>query len=194
MMGARGLRSWLRDCDGSASVEFVVIFLGFISIIVFVIEVTLYMFFMASLEKAAEAGVRYAVVSQPVVGIPANNVANGSTPAGTKCSQGGACNSFTTRTCSGTCSGTQFNRILKHMQGFNGAIRRQNVTISYAYAGIGFAGGPTVPVVTVAVSGVNYNTGVFGLLLNTVGDQTTLNQLQTLPARSATMTGEDLAP
>lgn len=193
MMARRSLPSWLRNRDGSASVEFVVVFMGFISIMFFVMEVALYMFFMASLEKAAEAGVRFAVTSPPVVGgLPSENARSGSTPYGTKCSTGGACTGFATRTCAGNCSGADFNRILAHMQGFNGAIRRQNVTITYVDAGIGFAGGPTVPMVTVRVSGVPYQTGIFGLLLQSVGSQPALQNLRTLPTRSASMTGEDL--
>jgi hypothetical protein len=194
-MIGRTLSSWLHNRDGSASVEFVVIFLGFISIMFFVMEVALYMFFMASLEKAAEAGVRFAVTSPPVVGgMPPQNVrATTTIPFGTKCSTFGACQDFSTRTCSGDCSGAAFNRILAHMQGFNGAIGRQNVTVSYSYAGIGFAGGPTVPMVTVRVSGVPYQTGIFGLLLQSVASQQALQDLRTLPARSASMTGEDLA-
>jgi len=72
------------------------------------------------------------------------------------------------------------------MRGFNGQIQASNVTITYVDAGIGFAGGPTVPMVTVTVTSVPYQTGILGLLLNATGN------LATLPSRSASMTGEDL--
>ena len=73
MTQRRSFSSFLRDGDGSTSVEFVVVFLGFIASFLFVVEVALYLFFMASLEKAAEAGVRAAVVSAPVVNIRDQN-------------------------------------------------------------------------------------------------------------------------
>ncbi|HEX5008586.1 MAG TPA: TadE/TadG family type IV pilus assembly protein [Hyphomonadaceae bacterium] len=186
-------QTFLRSEQGSATVEFVVIFMAFIAIVFFVVEVTLYMFFMASLEKAAQAGVRAAVVSSPVApGVPLT-IGRGATGIyGHKCSfSSTTCASIPTISCTGaTCDATGFTRILNHMQGFNGRIAANNVTITYADpgSGIGFAGGPSAPMVTVTVSGVPFQTGILGLLL---GDA---SGLATLPARSASMTGEDLAP
>jgi hypothetical protein len=174
-------------------VEFVVIFMAFIAIVFFVVEVTLYLFFMASLEKAAQAGVRAAVVSSPVApGVPLT-IARGDTGIfGRKCSATPTtCVPVPTTSCTvATCEPVGFARILDHMQGFNGRIEADDVTIIYgdAGSGIGFAGGPSVPMVTVTVSGVPFQTGILGLLL---GDA---SGLATLPARSASMTGEDLAP
>lgn len=191
----RPFSSFLRDGDGSTSVEFVVVFLGFIAIFLFVVEVTLYLFFIASLEKAAEAGVRAAVVSPPVVsGFPSTIARVGSATYGTKCAGTGACAPLSTFTCTGaSCRDTPFSRILAHMQGFNGRIRPENVTFTYSDAGIGFAGGPSVPMVTVTIRGVPFQTGILGLLLNQASDAAILDDLRTLPPRSASMTGEDLA-
>src|SRR5262249_16162455 len=115
---------------------------------------------------------------------------------GQKCSVSPSpCVSFATVSCTGTaCSAVPFNRILTHMRGFNSNIAAANVTISYTDVGIGFAGGPRVPMVTVTVSGVQYNTGLLGLLLTTAADKTLLNNVvKFMPARSASMTGEDLS-
>jgi hypothetical protein len=167
--------------------------MAFIAIVFFVVEVTLYMFFMASLEKAAQAGVRAAVVSSPVAaGVPLT-IARGDTGVfGHKCSVSPTtCADIPTISCTGaTCEPVGFTRILNHMRGFNGRIQADDVTITYSSAGsgIGFAGGPSAPMVTVTVSGVPFQTGILGLLL---GDA---SGLATLPARSASMTGEDLAP
>jgi Flp pilus assembly protein TadG len=189
------MRRWsparfIKSEDGATTVEFVVIFLGFVSIIFFVIEVTLYMFFLASLQKAAEAGVRAAVVSPYVVaGVPTTIAKTASGIYGYKCSSASApCATFATKTCTGSaCSAVPFNRILAHMRGFNGQIAAANVTVTYTDVGIGFAGGPTVPMVTVTVSGVQYHTGILGLLTSTFGG------VQSLPTRAASMTGEDMA-
>jgi Flp pilus assembly protein TadG len=186
----RGALRFLRSNQGSTTVEFVVIFLGFISIIFFVVEVAIHMFFMASLEKAAQAGARAAVVSPPVAaGVPLTITKTTAGIYGQKCSQTPSpCVPITTASCTGaTCSATEFTRILNHMRGFNGRVQANNVTVTYSDAGIGFAGGPTVPMVTVTVSGVPFQTGILGLLL---GDA---SGLATLPERSASMTGEDLA-
>jgi hypothetical protein len=190
------LPSWLRSDSGSASVEFVVVFLTFILIIFFVIEVTLYMFFLASVEKAVQAGVRVAAVSRPVVNVPLANEPDGVSFGQTCGALGETCNGFTSQ-CSSDCNGDSFDRILDHMRGFNGRIHQENVAVHYQYAGIGFAGGPTAPIVTVTVSCVPFQTGILGLLVGNLDNQFNPGgecaQLS-LPPRSASMTGEDLAP
>jgi hypothetical protein len=81
------------------------------------------------------------------------------------------------------------------MQGIFPKVLASNVTISYAGTGLGFAGGPVVPSVTVKISGVPY-----GTLLNTIMSNfmakggTTGNPFSAnLPDISVTMTGEDLS-
>lgn len=152
----------------------------------FVLETTLYLFFSASLEKAAQAGVRAAVVSTPVAaGVPATNARTAAGLFGAACPAN--CVGFNTVSCTGAaCTPAEFNRIFAHMDGFVGQLEPENVTITYDYAGLGFAGGPTIPVVTVTVSGVPYRTGVVGLLLSNTG------LLAALPTHSVSMTGEDL--
>lgn len=195
-MRERLFRNFLGDPRGSASVEFVVVFLGFIAIILFVVEVSLYMFFTASIEKAAEAGARAVAVSPRIIGsVPALNEPNG-TRNGEACGTTG-CARWNKRDCGpppdSLCSGATFNRVLAHMQGFNGRIRRQNVEVTYTYTGIGFAGGPSVPMITVTVKNVPFETGILGLLLRSTEDVPILDDLRTLPPRSASMTGEDMA-
>lgn len=185
-----------RDASGATTIEFVVVFMGFIAVIFFVLETVLYGFSMSSLEKAAQAGVRAAVTSEPVAaGVPERISKQTAGVFGYKCSDAAAqCITFGTATCTGgTCDPTGFNRILSHMRGFNGRIEAENVTLTYtdvntdgSALGIGFAGGPTVPMVTVRIDNVPYGAGIFGLLLS---DAT---GLATLPRRAATMTGEDL--
>lgn len=194
-MARRGHGSFLRSDNASATVEFVVVFMAFIAIVFFVVEVTLYLFFVASLEKAAQAGVRAAVVSAPIAsGLPSQTIkkAGDEYIYGYKCSHPSSpCETFAPVTCgSTTCSAAGFARILAHMQGFNGRIAAANVNVTYSDAGIGFAGGPLAPMVTVTVSGVPFQSGILGLLL----DPATTTAAATLPARSASMTGEDLAP
>jgi hypothetical protein len=186
----RSFRAFFFNRDGLATIDFVVIFFGLIALLFFVVELTLYLFFMASLEKAAEAGARAAVVSPPVIAsYPRTIQRSASGIYGYKCSHPSApCVPIATQGCTGAaCEPTSFNRILAHIRGFNGRIQAQNVTVTYADAGIGFAGGPTVPMVTVTISNVPFQTGILGLLLSSTGN------LAVLPSRAANMTGEDLA-
>lgn len=175
---------------GSTTIEFVVLFLGFFAVLMFVVEVTLYQFYSATLEKAAHAGVRSAVVSTPLHnGVPDQIARRSGGLFGFKCTHPSApCLSFGTLTCTGaTCESAPFNRMLAHMQSFNGQIQANHVTITYQDVGMGFAGGPVAPMVTVSVANVPYQTGVVGLLLQDTG------VLASLPRRTASMTGEDLA-
>lgn len=184
------LQKFLGDRDGSATVEFVVVFLGFIAVIFFVLEVTIYQFFSATLEKAAQAGARAAVVSTPVdVGVPLTNGKTAGGVYGAPCSAASSpCTGFQSISCTGAaCDSVPFTRILNHMRGFNSKIEAEHVTVSYQYTALGFAGGPSIPMVTVTVSGVPFQTGIIGLLLTNSG------VLAALPAQSASMTGEDLA-
>jgi hypothetical protein len=191
---------FLKTKDGSTTIEFVVVFLAFIGIMFFVIEVTLYMFFLASLEKAAEAGARRAATSSPVVNISlVNERANNSVRYGARCTSS-TCRSWNGRPpgCGPNrqpCSGAAFQNILREMRRFNGQITADNVSITYTYTGIGFAGGPAAPMVTATVSCVPFQAGILGLLLGDGGgnDGDGCPGVRALPPRSASMTGEDLA-
>ena len=187
----RRARKFAGNPEGSVTIEFVAIFMVFIGLMVFVIETTLYLFFMASLEKAAEAGARAAAVRPPVVAFDRTmNIRQDAMNPGVR---GLSC-SDASEPCEppddGVCEGCleSDDPIFRHMRGFSGLIEPENVRITYRDVGIGFADGPTVPMVTVTISGVQYRTGVFGLLLESIP-----NGLGTLPTRSASMTGEDLA-
>jgi len=190
-------RSFFARQDGTTTLEFVVVFMGFVAILFFVMEVTLYLFFMQTLEKAAEAGVRVAVTSPPAVtGIPSTIQPAFGANYGDSCTQGnggGPCRPFwpSPASCTGADCANSFDRILNHMRGFNGQIHPENVTITYTDVGIGFAGGPTVPMVTVTVHDVPFQTGILALLLGDGDGGAGL--LAQLPSRSASMTGEDLA-
>lgn len=180
---------FLSQENGSSSVEFVVVIFAILATIFFVLEVTLYLFFSASLNKSAQAGLRAAVVSTPIAaGLPERNARTNTGVFGVSCSDASApCVPFADVSCTGAaCEAAEFDRIFAHMRGFAGQLEPENVTISYNWTGLGFAGGPTVPLVTVTVSDVPFRTGVVGLLLTNAG------VLATLPTHTVSMTGEDL--
>jgi hypothetical protein len=199
-------RRFLSRQRGSSSVEFVVVFGGFIAVIFFVLETTLYLFFTASLEKAAQAGVRAAVVSPPVAAGVATEIPRTTNGVfGRKCSDGVSCVCIdgSNPPCAGkqisctagSCLDPGFTRLLNHMRGFNAGIEAEHITITYRDVGLGFAGGPAAPEVVVTISGVPYRTAIVGLLL-CIGEGAgcaDADAMANLPARSASMTGEDLA-
>jgi Flp pilus assembly protein TadG len=183
-------RKFIRDARGGATVEFVAIVPVFMLIAFFTMEVAIAVLWIGTAEKAAQLGARLAVVSNlAVTGLPSSNgLTNSTYTYGQPCSAG-ACTSFATKTCTGgsggVCSSANFTTIVNRMSGIFSLIQSQYVTISYTYIGLGFAGGPIVPNVTVTVSGVPMGgvmTSIFGRFFS----------LNTLPTISATFTGEDL--
>jgi Flp pilus assembly pilin Flp len=199
------LRAFRKDESGAATIEFVAVFFAFIAILMFVIETAVYLFFVASVEKAAEAGVRLAVVSWPVsnenriLGTIGRNDGDFGESCDMAAGDDNACTPFVAVRCGGgtapNCgsgnsnsrASRSFAQIVAEMRRYNANIQSANVSIAYTDVGIGFAGGSRVPMVTVTVDRLRYETGIFGLLLGN-----TATSLRFLPARSASMTGESL--
>lgn len=186
------LKPFVREEKGTATVEFVAIASAMFMFIFFVVELTLLSFFSLSAQKAAHMGVRSAVVSNPAaLAMPAINSKTNNGVFGVSCSDPSApCIDFGTVTCTGGgagCDPVAFNRILTAMQRFLTLIEPQNVTITYSYIGLGFAGGPPIPAIEVVLAGVPYQTGIIGAIIGSRGP------FSSLPAVSVTLTGEDLS-
>lgn len=185
------LKRYIKDQNGSMTISFVSVSLAMFLMMFFVVEMTLAYFSIQSSQKAAQMGVRLAAVSDPMVaGLPTTNGLVVGELFGTNCGAAPTpCTDFGTLTCTGAaCEADAFNRMLGRMQGFLAGLQAQHVTVSYSYQALGFAGGPVIPAITVTISGVPYQTGVIGRLLGAGG-----GDLSTLPAVSATVTGEDLS-
>jgi hypothetical protein len=88
------------------------------------------------------------------------------------------------------CNPAAFQTIISELRRvFGQTISNNNLTIIYSYAGLGYAGGPFIPSVTVTLSGVRF--GLFmGFLSGLAGAG---DALLFLPDISATLTGEDLS-
>ena len=78
--------------------------------------------------------------------------------------------------------------MLGRMQNFISGLQAEHVTVTYTYEGLGYAGGPIIPTITVTIADVPHQTGVFGRLLGA-----TTVDMSRLPTVSATITGEDLS-
>ena len=190
-------RSFIKDTRGGVAVEFVALLPAFLFLTFFVFEIGVAMFLIGSVEKAAQLGARLAVVSD--VAVSALDQKNGVMPGfvpGDACGAG-ACTAFEEKTCNGGdgCA-AGFSAVVSRMANIARIIRAENVTITYAYVGLGFAGGPIVPRVTVTVQNVPYDTFattiMAGFMRLATGDRTAQSLLTTLPTIEVTFTGEDL--
>ena len=193
-MRARAFHHFVRDERAASTVEFVAIMPFFVLIAFFILEISVATFRIATAEKAVQLAARMAAVSDPAAtGVPTINARAGSGVYGDQCNTGACSTAWSPKTCTGTgCTAAAFDPIWNRMQNiFN--VPKANVTITYSDAGLGFAGGPTIPSVTVTVSGVPYDTIFTAILQNfftTTGAGA--SPFVNLPPMSVTMTAEDL--
>src|SRR5262249_17832196 len=135
-------------------------------------------------EKATQAGARLAVVSNMVAsGLSTTNTlntGNANAQYGEACSIANVCTPITTTVCTGaagntcsctgaagvTCSTADFTRIVTRMHDVFGLTQSQYVRITYTDSGLGFAGGPLIPMIKVDLQNVPYGGVVTGLISN----------------------------
>jgi Flp pilus assembly protein TadG len=191
-------RRGLTFCErGAASVEFVIVAPVFLILFFLAIEVAGAFFWWKTAEKATQLGARLAIVRDvAATGLPARNPKRAGAIFGLACAHpSNPCNfdNQSTWICAAAgsaCNSTAFQNIMTEMKRiFGQAINDSNLTVSYDYNGLGYAGGPFIPSVTVTLSGVRF--GLFmGFLSGLAGAG---DALLTLPDISATLTGEDLS-
>lgn len=163
----------ILDRTGASAAEFALVLPLLILLLLGIIDVGRYMWTLNRAEKAAQMGVRMAVVTDYVSSaINANYV-------GTTCSGSTALNPgdpipagcFSTITCSrtaatasctsGTANTTAFNRVLSRMEAIYPEIAPGNLRVIYSDSGVGYAGNPSgpdvAPLVTVQLSGMQFH-------------------------------------
>jgi hypothetical protein len=201
-----GDKSLLADQRGDVLVGFVLIVGLLFSLFFAGVGFFLLLSWLQFTEMATQAGVRTAVVRSPAVaGLPAvNGPANGGL-LGQSCTRvPSPCAPLTTSSCGPLfeedvlCSGTAFDHIFERMRQFFPdiplftVVQPGNISIRYEDSGLGYVGGPPVPLVTVAVSGVEIPVIgaiidlAFRLVGGAAGDNATMRPIQ------ASMTAEDL--
>lgn len=163
-------RSLLADRRAASAAEFAMVLPLFIILLFGIIDAGRYMWSVNRAEKAAQMGVRTAVVTDYVSSsIGDNYVGQCSTPLGqgdpipVDCFDPITCSgSGNSATCTeGTANTTAFNRVLDRMQLMMPEIAANNVQIIYSPAGLGYAGDPNgpdlAPLVTVRLHGLSFN-------------------------------------
>lgn len=196
----RGFRRLFTNQDGSTAIEYALVFMIMLLVTLGTIEIGLVMWQWNAAEKATQAGLRKAVVSDLVApGLAAIGTTPVSTQYGDWCTdrEDGSANpdcQFETVTCvQGSCNGfgydgTAFTAIYDSMRSMYPMIEPQNVHITYAYSGLGFVGRPGGQPMLVTVRLINMTYDFF--ILDVLTD---LPDLIPMPAFAATMIGEDMS-
>jgi Flp pilus assembly protein TadG len=158
----RPLRVLVRDERGGPLAEFALVIGLLFVVAIFVFEVTRFFTQAAMAEYATQLAARIAAVRPPVCpGLPDfNERANGSTARfGTMCSAASPspCAAVATQTCTGTAGNAVVNEIFATIQPLlpNGATPA-NLQFQYEPTGLGFLGGPYVPMTAVSLVGLQH--------------------------------------
>lgn len=165
------LNRFRRDQRGVSSAEFAMVLPLLLLFVVGTLDVGMYNWSINRAEKATQIGTRWAVATDMIPsglasysfavdgGIPQGTVVPPSAFPGITCDENGC-------TCNGSCSfpttmdNDAFNRLVDRMQDIKPDITPSDVTVDYAYSGLGFSGDPNgpdvAPIVTVSVDGLQY--------------------------------------
>lgn len=186
--------SLFRDRRASSAAEFALVLPLLILFLFGILDVGRYMWALNSAEKAAQMGVRYAVVSDPVASvvntdfvggysIPGGDVVPDSIFGSATCTNSGDCTVTGSASGVGARNSVAFDAIVAWMQRFYPDIQGSGVTVIYRNVGLGYSGDPTgpdvSPLTTIQLSGLQFRSLVlFGGSL-------------TLPVITASLTLED---
>lgn len=195
------LRRFLTDRRGTSAVEFSLIAAVFFLFVFGIIDFSRALWEWNMAARATQAGVRYAVVSDPVADeiktfsgltlippigngltIPLSDF-NGGNPV--ICQKSGATGACST---GWTYNEAAFQAIVQRIGGIYSQITDQDVIVEYAHVGLGFSGNPfgsdVSPVITVKLK-----PRVFTMITPGLSGVLTIN----MPDFSAVMTGEDVS-
>jgi len=155
-----------RDTEGSATVEFVIIFPVLFFFVGFILLLAIDFFWMLTAQKAVERGAREAITRLPVAevlmdqGRIRNYTLTSGADAGEPCEPGGNCAAVTSYSCRGgtyininsaaMCNNTTFTEIYNVVLNLApNTILPEDLTITYEDSGLGRATESYIPLVTV---------------------------------------------
>ncbi|WP_127900104.1 TadE/TadG family type IV pilus assembly protein [Solirhodobacter olei] len=192
--------------DGAVLVELALVLPLFLFILFGLIDFGRLAYALVMAESAVDMAARIAVVRAPAcAGVPTANLRyTGSSapvpapPYGTSCSAGGnICAGTSAPPCTGVLSNTTASEIWSRVAPLMpSGTTVANLQFTYTYdPKLGFLGGPYVPMVTVALTGAQFQfvTPLAGLAQMLTGTGLGFNQIEDFPTISASLPGEDLA-
>ena len=188
------IRKLLIDRTAASAVEFALVLPLLLIFLLGIIDVGRWLWLYNAVQKAAQVGARFAVVTNPVSSAIKSSYVGSCSPALT---QGNAIPAacFPTITCSssscssGALDATAFDKIGRRMRVVLPEIQNTNFRIEYSASGLGYAGnpnGPDVsPIVTVKIGEPPQTPLTFRLIaaLNVISFN--------LPAFTTSLTAED---
>ncbi|WP_066590546.1 TadE/TadG family type IV pilus assembly protein [Sphingomonas pruni] len=199
----KAIRALLRSTHGGTAAEFGLLTPLLLSFMIGTVDLGRFLWTCNRAEKATQMGVRYAVTNDVVPGglatydfavaggIPQGDPIPLSSFGGADCNSAGGTVTCTCKT-GATCptltpiNTAAFNAIVTQMQRFYPSLTADNVTISYEYSGLGYAGDPNgiqvSPLITVKLKNMTFTPMLFRFF-----GSTSLN----LPAYAASLTLED---
>jgi len=172
------LKRLFFDRTAASAAEFALVLPLLLILLLGIIDAGRYMWSINRAEKAAQMGVRMAVVTDYVSSsIGANYIGQCSLSAGdpipANCFSTIKCYNSGTVICdTGTANAAAFNRVLQRMQLFMPELQASKVEIIYSPSGLGYAGNPNgpdlAPLVTVRLYGLSFQPMIF-LALGSIG-------------------------
>ncbi|MGB0505171.1 MAG: TadE/TadG family type IV pilus assembly protein [Pikeienuella sp.] len=194
------LREFLRDPNGAVTIEYVVLLLPLLALVFTSFQIALAYHFSLTAQKAVELGARIAAVRDPVfTALPEANtlVSSGEFLEGDSCASG-ACNDMGgPYSCSGaelgtgSCDAVAFAAISDEVSRLAYLLDQDDLTITYYYGALGFAGGPFTPIVEVRIEERPFFLQfMFNLGFGQGGSEA---QEVSLPSVAATAIAEDLS-
>ncbi len=197
------IRRFKRDESGATLVEFGISFTLFLVIFFALIDFGRMAFNYVVADKAVQMAARLAAVRPPACGgVPLTHARHPATPTpapafGSLCRNGAAICAQVSTTCTGSTANPTVNEIWGIVSG-RMPFGTTPANLSFTYASdptLGFLGGPYTPVVTVEMTGANFQfaTGLGGLLSLVTGGPSATGGTIPFPPMSASLPGEDLA-
>jgi hypothetical protein len=193
-------RLW-ADRSASATIEYVVLLLPLLALVFVSFQIALAYHFALTAQKAVELGARIASVRDPVsITMPKTNQTNSATGAsfGDSCAEG-ACivPAGGPWTCAGNdlgngaCDPVAYSEIFDEVARIAYLLNPADLSITYTYGGLGYAGGPFTPIVEVAIEERPFFLQFFfNLALSNPSNKPEALQL---PAVAASAIAEDLS-
>lgn len=194
------LHALLRNSRAASAAEFALVLPLLLVLLFGIIDGGRWLWAYNQAEKATQAGIRFAVVTDPIPdglaaadflgvgGLTQGDIIPRDEFGKIECTSTACCVAPATCTTPypalGTFNATAFNTIVARMQAINPAVKPENVLISYEGSGLGYAGDPNgmdiSPLVTVKLTDMTFQP-ITLLLFATL----------TMPDFAATLTAED---
>jgi len=199
MMIKTPIRRLCADKSAAATIEYVVLLMPLLAMVFVSFQIALAYHFALTAQKAVELGARIAAVRDPVSTVMAttNQIAGGRA-VGDSCALGGCVPpSDGPWTCSGDdlgnadCDANAYSEIFDEVARIAYLLDPSDLSITYSYGGLGYAGGPFIPIVEVSIEERPFFLQFFFNLA--VRNPTTGRDELELPAVAASAIAEDLS-